>query len=86
MCIRDRDKTWLTEGVKFKLLSLQTMADRLNLMPAPDQERGIVSTDVLARRLKILAQICEVEIAISERAPEPLPPGVKAPMVPSAEK
>jgi hypothetical protein len=61
---RDKDQTWLVEGVKYKLLSLERMAERLDRMPSRDLDRGIAPRDILTQRIRDLASRCHVELDI----------------------
>jgi hypothetical protein len=61
---REKDKTWLTDGIKYDILSLKSMALRLDSMPEPDTDRGSPTRETLVQRLNELASGNQVDAAI----------------------
>jgi len=52
---REKDQSWLDEGVKARVLSLEKMANRLDRMPQPNAEGNPPARDILSERLRSLA-------------------------------
>lgn len=59
---RDKDRLWLTEGVRAGILSLSQMADRLGRMPPTNAEGNPPAREILLERLRILAGGANVEL------------------------
>lgn len=59
---REKDRGWLTEGARYSLLSLQTMADRLHLMPEADHDRGIPDKSEIIRRIRVPSMACKANV------------------------
>src|SRR4051794_34165214 len=47
---RDKDRDWLAVGIRYRILSLQAMLDRLDRMPSEDDMAGVPAIAELVRR------------------------------------
>lgn len=60
---RDKDQTWLTEGIKAGVLSLERMVRRLDLMPEPNADGNPPSGEILRERLRSLARCAHIDLS-----------------------
>jgi len=59
---RDKDQSWLNEGIRSGILSLEHMASRLSRMPPPNADGNPPAVQVLRERLRSLAARARIDL------------------------